>query len=673
MVDFSPGWTAAWLPSYFSGTAEFLEIALLFAVVFFIGAAFAEAFDQGMALLLPSPPPDEKTSADGASVKEAPKAKELDNCEEDAEPRPRPATPSWRVRARVALDSYSAHSLIYFLHAFAVFGGMNLHLLNLHLVLGVEIPSSFLRLCGSILLVATVYDFGRGTTFKGKKFLDAVNTLLHLHHLGALFAIWGNFYTCGYMISSAAEDVDVFATSSLVERTRKCQDAAWRDSVLITHFWAIHGLGFFLKKVLPTISFGLVPELAEYRSSAVDFGKHIYSAVTVYLLNGVLNHEDAFPYQGFAVVLMCAGRYGLAGTINFLRRVEIPGVLAVLFARMFGLGLDQAFGLVFAIAVCFFTHSVHAYDKKRKFTLASGLVNIGATGRAGGGGEASPSSAPEKAPAPAFFRFLFRGQEAAAEGGNVDASQDNRPSVAKFLAEVKGEVFPEEEGKVSKTLKESREQSKKHAKLFHDHLKDMKSGYPIPGNGATSEKGEEKQKDDEKKAPSDLLLSERWPLHLAALAGDFAKLEELLQERSIDEQCWDWGITPPLAMVLMVADLDEVAFWLLEQGANPYVEFNWENVAEDKKDQASPLGPSWKELKEKDQSMYLPWVGWAPIDIAFQLRKNDFEKGRLGACEDFWKRYHQVALESCGLNADDLVVQGPTPFWERVVAVAKAL
>ena len=650
MVDFSPGWTAAWLPSYFSGTAEYLEIALLFVVVFFIGAAFAEAFEKGMALLLPSPPPDEKTSADGASVKEAPKEKELDNCEEDSEPRPRPATPSWRVRARVALDSHSAHSLIYFLHAFAVFFGM-----NLHLVLGVEIPSSFLRVCGSILLVVPVYDFGRGTTFKGKKFLDAVNTLLHLHHLGAVFAIWGNFYTCGYMISSAAaEDVDVLATSaSLVERTRICQEAAWRDSLLITHFWAIHGISFFLKKVLPTISFGLVPELAEYRSSSVDFGKHIYSAVTVYLLHGVLNHEDAFPYQGFAVVLMCAGRYRLAGAIKFLRRVEVPGVLAVLLARIFGLGLDQAFGLVFAIGVCFFTHSVHAHDKKRKFTLASGLVNTGAAGRRAGGG-ASPSSAPEKAPAPAF-RFLFR------------------PSIAKFLAEVKAEVFPEEEGEVSETLKESREQSKKHAKAFHDHLRDMKSGYPIPGNGATSENGEDKQKDDEKKAPSDVLLSERWPLHLAALAGDFAKLEELLKERSIDEQCWDWGIMPPLSMVLMLPDLDEVAFWLLEQGANPYVKFNWENVAEDKKDQASPLGPSWKELKEKDQYVSFPWVGWAPIDIAFELRKVDFEKGRLGACEDFWDRYHQVALESCALNADDLVVQGPTPFWERVVAVAKTL
>eukprot|EP00392_Amoebophrya_sp_AT5.2_P006920 g6932.t1 len=604
---------AAWLPSYLSGVGKWLEIGVLYALILLIGVALATLFERGMALLLPFPPADEKTAGSG---KESTKEKELGGPQDQSQETPasRPsasASSCFRVRAREALESVFGNSLINFLHPFTVFAGVNLG-----------------GLAGSVLLFLGVYDFGRSQPFKNEP-LEWY--LMHLHHLGALFAIWGNYYCA----------------------SSECRQAAWRDSLLFGHLWLIHGLGFFLKHVLPRIPLNCLRRSTsslerhenKERSCGVEVGKHLYAALTVYVFHAVLNHEHALPYQTPAVALMCTGRYGItenAKRHTWMRRIEFPGFLAVVVAKTFGVGFGEAATVVFGLAVCVATHRVLVFDKNRKFTEASGVAG------------------------PLTTRIARR----------------NHAAVAKFLKGVKAEVFPPEEN-ISKELRESRELSKKLGKDFYNYLKRWKTNFPIRPTAQEEQEQSRRGAEIEHDGEGDLKMTmwERWPVHGAALLHDLPKLEQLLygvderaQGSTIDSLCLDWGALSPLAFVAWNPDSDAVVFFLLERGADPYRHFKHEDVmcpardAEKEKERAKEL----QEFALRNQAQCEPCVCWAPIDIIFYCRKNDFRKGRLGACEDFWMRYHRVVLESCGLAAEEVWAR-PTPLWKRVVAVVKDL
>lgn len=196
-------------------------------------------------------------------------------------------------------------------------------------------PQRFAVLCGSIfgtdvlpqsviaqylkyglqsLLALLLWDFGVMHTPS-----MATNFLINCHHIGLFIALHYGFDVAPQQSSASS-----------ITHIRQAQLA----SCLFGWLWAIHSFGFIVEVLLPI--FNMKVEDGQ-RSHLVDALKHAYSLGTVYWLHQYLN-DPSQPglgysnYQSWAACIMFIGRYLVNQNyrnVDFLRRVEIPGVMVV--------------------------------------------------------------------------------------------------------------------------------------------------------------------------------------------------------------------------------------------------------------------------------------------------------------------------------------------------------
>lgn len=163
------------------------------------------------------------------------------------------------------------------------------------------------------MLIALLWD---GLYFRKMDLKGLV--LLNCHHIGLFLAI-------GLGRGWALGDEDSMSDPVL-------QKQVSIDTCLFGWMWAIHGFGFILKHIFPLFGIHL---LEGERSVVLDRIKYVYSTVTFYWYYKFFKAESqpgvGFNYQTLALLTMLVGRFIPNTQVPFLRRVEMPGVVMLLF------------------------------------------------------------------------------------------------------------------------------------------------------------------------------------------------------------------------------------------------------------------------------------------------------------------------------------------------------
>ena len=140
---------------------------------------------------------------------------------------------------------------------------------------------------------------------------------------------------------------------------------AWYNAALFSWIWAIHAFGIINELILPL--FGIHVKPGE-RLGALDFLRHVYATGTVYFFHRFIMADGqpglGWNYQTLSIVCMLGGRYAANGNWRnnpFMRRVEIPGVFAVLFTYFIFSEdnyCERSFGVLVAMFLGYITYKV---------------------------------------------------------------------------------------------------------------------------------------------------------------------------------------------------------------------------------------------------------------------------------------------------------------------------